>query len=271
MSALSDYLENKWDEHLLKNTAYTKPTTLYLGLFTADPGESGVTNELALGTGAYARAAITNNNVNFPQCAVSGTPTKTNATVFQFPTATLAWGSITHWAIYDDDGSPAGNMLLHGAFAVTRYVAAGDAPKVAAGAVSFTITNATSGGPTAYTQRKLLDHTFGGPDFTPPATVYLGLGTALSGESLTEWDTDSGYARQAAAFDAASGGIIVNADSEVFTTNILAGPYTLNSFGVWDDPTAGNLLITGPVTTSRTVNTGDVASIPDGGFTLTAQ
>jgi hypothetical protein len=269
MSALSDYMENKLLDHLLKNTVYTQPATLYFGLFTADPGESGVTSELTIGTGAYARAAITNNNVNFPQCASSGTPTKTNGAIIQFPTATTAWGTVTHWAIYDA-ASTGTNMIMHGALSAPRYIAVGDSPKIAAGALSITITNATSGGLTEFAQRKLLDHVFGGPTYTPAATVYTGLGTSLSGEFISEW-TESSYDRKSTAFGSASGGVSTNTGAVTFTTNVLDGTATLSSFGIWDDPTAGNLLVVGPVSTSRTVNIGDTANIAISGFTATLQ
>lgn len=269
MSALSDYLENKLLDHLLRNTAYAQPATLYFALFTADPGESGVTGELTIGTGAYARAAITNNNVNFPQCAASGTPTKTNATAITFPTASAAWGTVTHWAIYDAS-SGGTNMLAHGALSATRYVASGDTPKIAVGACSFTISNATSGGLTDFAKRKLLDHVFGGPTYTPAGTVYLALGTSSSTDSISEW-TESSYTRQAAAFDAPSGGACVNTDEETFTTNVADGTETLSVFGIFDDATSGNLLVYGPVSTSRTVNNGDTAKFPDSSFTVTFQ
>lgn len=270
MSALSDYLENKLLDHLLRNTAYSQPGTLHFALFTSDPGESGVSGEVS--GGSYARAAVTNNNVNFPQCAASGTPTKSNGTTIIFPTATAAWGTVTHWAIYDA-ASGGTNMLMHGALSSPRYVANGDTPKIAAGALAITVTNATSGGLTEFAQRKLLDHVFGGPTYTPAGTVYLGLGTSIFGESLTEWD-ESSYARQAAAFDAAglvTAGVTQNSDAETFTSNVLDGSATLNSFGVWDDATAGNLLVVGPLSTSRTVQNGDTALIPDSGFTVTLQ
>ena len=40
MSAASNYLENAVLDHVLGGTAYTQPTTLYLGLFTNDSYET---------------------------------------------------------------------------------------------------------------------------------------------------------------------------------------------------------------------------------------
>lgn len=268
-AALSDYLENKLLDHLVKATAYTPAATLYVGLFTSDPGESGVTGELTIGTGAYARASVTNNNVNFPQCPATGTPIKTNGTVIQFPTASANWGTVTHWAIYDA-ASTGTNMLAHGALAVQRNIVAGDSPKIAVGAFTFQFTNATSGGLTEYAQRKLLDHVFGGPTYTSPATVYVGLSTAISGETLSEW-TESSYDRKAIAFSSASAGVSANSGTVTFTTNVVDGAANLNSFGIWDDVNTGNLLLAGPVSTARTVQIGDTANFTAGTFNATLQ
>lgn len=271
MSALSDYLENKWLDHLLKNTAYAQDATLYFALFTADPGESGVSGELTIGSGGYARAVVTNNNVNFPQCSPSGTPTKVNGAIIQFPTATANWGTITHWAIYSA-ATTGTNMLMHGALSASRYVANGDSPKIAAGALSLTITNATSGGLTDYAKRKMLDHTLGGPTYTPAGAVYLAAGTSLSGESFSELDFSSNYyVRAAATLGSAVAGVSTNTAAATFSTNFAGGPETISSFGIYDDGTSGNLLLAGPFSTSRTASNGDTVTIPTSGFTATLQ
>lgn len=247
MSALSDYLENELLDHILRNSAYTRPATVYFALFTGDPGESGNTGEVA--TGSYARAALTNNATNFPECAATGTPVKTNGVAIQFPTASASWGTITHWAIYDDDGSPSGNMLAHGALTTPNAIASGKTPRFAAGAFAITASNASNGGLTTFAVRKLLDHVFGGPTYTPAATIYTGLGTALSSETLTEW-ADSSYTRQATAFDAASGGVCLNTAAETYSASVAVSE-TLTYYGIWDDASAGNLLAVGALATSR--------------------
>lgn len=264
---LSDYLENKLLDHLLRNTAYSKPATLYFALFTADPGESGVTGEVS--GGSYARAAVTNDNTNFPQCALTGTPAKTNGTTITFPTASASWGTVTHWAIYDA-ASGGTNMIAHGALPASRVVSSGDTPKFAIGALSITATNSSGGGLTEFAIRKLLDHTFGGPSYTPAATIYVGLGTALTGETLTEW-VESSYARQDTAFDAASGGVTQNTALETFSASVADGSATLTHYGVWDDVSAGNLLVVGGLSTSRNVAISDAVTAAIGAMTVTFQ
>jgi hypothetical protein len=265
MSAFSNYLEDEMNDHVLTNSAFSKPATVYLSLHTGDPGESGVASEVS--GGSYARVSITNNNTNFPVCASTGTPTKKNGQQFVFPTSTAAWGTVTHWAIYDDDGSPAGNMLVHGSFSTPRYVASGKTMKVPAEAISITLTNYASGGMTDLLKRKVLDHVFGGPSYTPAASVYVGLGTALSGETITEWD-DTDYTRQACAFDVSSGGVTQNAAAETFASSVVDADVTLSHFGIWDDASLGNLLYVGALTATKAVAIGDSFEIPDGGLVV---
>lgn len=260
---LSDYLENKLLNLMFDNTAFSPPATLYFGLFTADPGESGVTGEFTIGTGSYARAVVTNNTTNFPLCSVLTTPTKTNASTIAFPKATTAWGVATHWAIYD--ASTAGNMLAHGALSSPRTISIGDTPKIAAGAMSVTISNASTGGLTAFAKRKLLDHVFGASVYTSAATLYSGLGTALTDDVLTEW-TDANYSRQSTEFTAATGdGVILNTSAQTYNANVATGAVTLTHYGVWDASAAGNLLVTGALDSSRTVAATDTAGLTGSG------
>ena len=125
MSAFSDALETSLLDHLLRATAYV-PNSLELSLHTADPGESGIGSEVS--GGSYARVPITNNTTNFPQCLTSGVPTKLNGATFTFPTATIAWGTITHWALYEKTtftGTPSSGSAVIGSVADTSTVKVG--------------------------------------------------------------------------------------------------------------------------------------------------
>lgn len=266
---LSDYLENKLLDHLLKNTAYTQPA-LYFALFTADPGESGVTSELTIGANGYTRKLVTNDNTNFPPCAVTGSATKTNATTIIFPTcATAAWGTITHWALYD--ASTAGNMLAHGALAESRTVAVGDSPKFAIGTLAITAANTSGGGLTEFAKRKLLDHVFGGPAYTPAATIYTGLLIGYTDEATVEEWADASYARQATAFDSAASGATKNAAQEDYSADVVTAAIEITHFAVYDSLTSGNLLAVGPLSSSFTVAADDTVSLADEAFTVTFQ
>jgi len=115
MSAMTDYLEDKLLNHTFRNLAFTPPTTVYLALFTAAPGETGGGTEVS--GGDYARQAIT-----FGAPSPSGTIK--NSADITFPTATADWGTITHVAIMD--AATAGNMLVYGALTVQKVVGTGD-------------------------------------------------------------------------------------------------------------------------------------------------
>jgi hypothetical protein len=108
MSALSAYLEGKVANYILGRVAYTAPTTVYLALYTSAPSESGGGTEVS-GTG-YARASVTNTVPNFPD-AVAGV--KSNGVAITFAVAGAAWGTVTHWGMFDELSG--GNLLFFGA------------------------------------------------------------------------------------------------------------------------------------------------------------
>lgn len=55
--AKSNYLEDALLNHVLRNTAYTPPTTVYAALYLSDPTDEDKGQEVK--GGGYARAAIT--------------------------------------------------------------------------------------------------------------------------------------------------------------------------------------------------------------------
>lgn len=145
MAALSDYLENKILDHVLRATAYTAPATVYVGLLTAAPNDTGGGTEVS--GNAYARVAITSGTAawNNTQGNTTGASTGTdgtieNAAAVTFPTPTPAgWGTVTHFAVYD--AATAGNLLFYAALTTSKTINAGDAVSFAAGALSFQIDN----------------------------------------------------------------------------------------------------------------------------------
>lgn len=113
----SDFLENKLLDHVLRNTAYTPPATVYVGLFTVAPSDAGGGTEVP-STNAYARQAAT-------FAAASGGSTS-NSVAITFPTATPAgWNTVTHFGIFD--ASSGGNLLRWGALVPSKTIGVGDA------------------------------------------------------------------------------------------------------------------------------------------------
>jgi hypothetical protein len=130
---LSTYLENKILYEVFGKVDYVAPTTLYLGLSTTTPakGGTGVTEPSG---GAYARVPITNNATNFPASTASS---KANGAVFTFAEATAAWGTISHWVIYD--AASVGNMIVFGTVATPKAIDIGDTPSFNTGTLTITM------------------------------------------------------------------------------------------------------------------------------------
>lgn len=112
MSKMSDYLEKKLLDHVLKNTTYESPSKVYLGLFKTDPTDAGSGTEVT--GGAYARQELT-----FAAATSPGGTSSTSADVI-FPVATASWGTVTHVGIYD--ALTGGNLLFHGALNTARTI-----------------------------------------------------------------------------------------------------------------------------------------------------
>jgi hypothetical protein len=143
MAGMSDYLENNLVDHLLRGQAFTAPATVYIGLLTAAPSDTGGGTEVS--GGSYARVAVSSSLANWAGTQSAGSTTASSGTGGQtsnngavaFPAPTGNWGSITHFAVYD--ASTSGNLLFWGALSVAKTVNNGDAaPQFVAGALTIT-------------------------------------------------------------------------------------------------------------------------------------
>ena len=127
MAEFSNYLENAVIDAVLRNTSYTSPTTVYVGLFTTDPTDAGSGTEVS--GGSYARTAVT---FSAPSNGVTS-----NSADVEFPQATASWGSVTHIGIYDAASS--GNLLFHTVLDTTKTIDSGDIFKIASGNLTVTL------------------------------------------------------------------------------------------------------------------------------------
>lgn len=143
MSQLSDYAENQIADHMFRTATWAKPTGLYYALFTAAPSDSGGGTEVSGGSYARVNLAPLNANYEGTHGSVTGASSGTNgrirnAVAITFPAPTADWGTVTHFGIFD--ASSGGNLLIHGAFSVSKLISNGDqAPAIAINglAVSF--------------------------------------------------------------------------------------------------------------------------------------
>jgi len=134
MSAMTDYLEVEIRKHIFRTGSFTKPSALYIALYTAAPGETGGGTEVS--GGSYARVQRDPLDANWTAASATDGLTD-NAAAIQFPAPTANWGSVTHMAILD--ASSGGNMLIYGALTVAKTINNGDAaPQFAAGALDVT-------------------------------------------------------------------------------------------------------------------------------------
>lgn len=263
MGSISNYLENELLDHVLNQNTYSPPSTVYLGLSTADPLDDGSGLSEPSG-GGYARQAITFG-------AASSRRVTQNADV-TFPQATADWGTITHWALFD--AATGGNMLAHGSLASSKNVVSGNTPSVASGEVYVEF---SSGYISNYLANALLDFAFRNQSYTAPST-YVALTTATisdsdTGSTITE-PSGNGYGRKlvnpnggsAPTWGTVSGGTTDNDD------NIDIGPASGGSWGtivataLVDASTAGNLLFYDNGVTDQEVGDGDTYRFSAGDF-----
>ena len=127
MAEFSNYLENALINAVLRNTSYTSPTTVYVGLYTTDPTDADTGTEVS--GGSYARTSVT---FGAPSNGVS-----TNSADVTFPTATAGWGTVTHIGIHD--ASTAGNLLFHTPLDTSKTIDPGDIFKITSGNLSVTL------------------------------------------------------------------------------------------------------------------------------------
>jgi len=127
MAEMSNYLENALINATLRNTSYTSPTTVYVGLYTTDPTDADTGTEVS--GGSYARVAVT---FNAPSDGVT-----TNSAAVEFPQATGSWGSVGWIGI--EDALTGGNLLYHTPLDAAKTIDSGDIFKIAIGSLSVTL------------------------------------------------------------------------------------------------------------------------------------
>ena len=122
--SFTPYLENKILDHVLTNTPYTSPGTVYVSLYNGDPLASGTE---VTGTG-YARKSVT-----FSVTANAGT--NTNTIEFE---AEADWGTVNYAGIHD--ALTGGNVLISTSLQNSRTIFNGDIVRFVAGDIDVTLT-----------------------------------------------------------------------------------------------------------------------------------
>jgi hypothetical protein len=127
MAEFSNYLENALINATLRNTSYTSPATVYVGLYTSDPTDANTGTEVS--GGSYSRKSVT---FGAPSNGAS-----TNSAAVEFNQATASWGVIGWIGILD--AATSGNLLYHTALDVSKTIDNGDIFKILTGNLSVTL------------------------------------------------------------------------------------------------------------------------------------
>lgn len=146
MSSMSNYLENKLIDFLLRGVSYSAPATLFVALCTAAPSDTSTgSNITEISGGNYSRQSLTSNTTNWSttngdnNATSSGTNgTSSNSTAIQWTDVTWS-GTVTHVAICD--ASSGGNVLFYNALTSSQTVASGDSISFGVGSLSIQIDN----------------------------------------------------------------------------------------------------------------------------------
>lgn len=142
MSALSDFLENKLVDQLFRGQSAPTTSTLYVGLLTAAPSDSGGGTEVSGNN--YARVAVSSSLSNWSGTQSAGSTTASSGTsgrtsnnnTISFPEPSAGWGVVTHFGIYD--AASAGNLLFYGSLTVTKTINQGDTVSFPADTLAIT-------------------------------------------------------------------------------------------------------------------------------------
>jgi len=124
--SFSNFLETEILDHVFGAAAYTAPTTLYLALYTATPGETGGGTEVS-GNG-YVRKAVA--------FTTSGNTTS-NTSAVEYPTATGSFGTVTSVGVFD--ASTSGNLMAFAALSSSKTIETGDVFRVPAADLDITL------------------------------------------------------------------------------------------------------------------------------------
>jgi len=111
----------------------------------------------------------------------------------------------------------------------------------------------------------IIDHMLRNQSYTPPSTIYVSLHTAQPNDTGSNEVSGGSYARQAMTLNVASNKSTANSSNIDFTnmpaTNVLWA-------GIWDASTGGSFLMSGSLTGSKVVNSGDTFRFQSGDFVI---
>lgn len=114
---MTSYLGKKLVDHVIVQSAYMQPASVWLSGHTADPTRTGShSNEISTSGTGYARQNITAKM----NAADATTSIALNSTVIIIGPATADWGTINYGGI--EDAASASNMLISNALTTAQTI-----------------------------------------------------------------------------------------------------------------------------------------------------
>ena len=117
MARLTNFAENKLNDHIYGKATWAAPTNVHMALFTSDPGETGSLAGEVTGTN-YARKALS------ALMGVSASGLTNNSSDIVFNTASAVWGTITHVGVMPS--SAGSEMMVYAPLETPIYIDTGD-------------------------------------------------------------------------------------------------------------------------------------------------
>lgn len=135
MSNATNAFEELIGDHLLRTATWSKPTTIYVGLFTTMPAEDG-TGGVEVSGGSYARVQCGPGD-SYWTGPTGGNGQYSNTDVIQFPEPSATWGTILGYGLFSAVSS--GTLYISKTFTASVTVNNGDpAPGFAVGSITVT-------------------------------------------------------------------------------------------------------------------------------------
>jgi hypothetical protein len=126
--SFTNFLETEILDHVFAGAAYSAPSTKYLALYTAAPGETGGGTEVVTSGTAYARQSVA--------FTTTGNTTSNTGAV-EFPTATASFGTVTHVGVFD--AATSGNLMAFATLSSSKAIDTGDVFRVPTGDLDITL------------------------------------------------------------------------------------------------------------------------------------
>jgi len=121
--SFTNYLEEKVLKDLFGISAFSPPSTFYVGVCTGGVAEDGTVTGEPSG-GSYARVSVGNGAGNWDYAQDAGVTKIKNHAAITFSEATGIWGTITD--VFIADAASGGNVLAFATLAASKAIGSGD-------------------------------------------------------------------------------------------------------------------------------------------------